>query len=521
MPTTTVLPMSISSIPYPDRGIVTGAATDVEALSDGLDTSYVRRLSGTASQPVECFNMGDPTIPANNDVVAISPGIRAKADGCGVYSKMRLNADNAESPEVCWGGSATITEWTFAQVFKDNDKAVNNLPWSNARANNLSILIRDNTTASNANRAYFYKLYATVWYLPRLVATPQTTGTVTVPYPELSTIVDSTTTNDWKTHNIEIEWAAFTTAQLAAPGFDPATSPALWRHTSTVTDEAGVTLSATSTVTPDVAFPQSGDIRVYTRAKRAVASCAFREWTYTQFTMSYSPTDAPTVTAGPVDESLQEIPVDITPIAKTGHTDPLISVERFTDGVWVPVRGATRVAGTFGTAKTITDREAPRDILVSYRANVETTFGGVQLVSSWATSADVTMPATGWNLKCPENPGINLIDARVHKDPEHKREEDLGIFRPKGRTRPIVVAGALGGADGSFTITATDELHPVVVTEWELLTSLIAYQGVLLLESPFGWSRYIRIISRDWRDLGSAGSARHTVKVSYLEVAAP
>ena len=71
---------------------------------------------------------------------------------------------------------------------------------------------------------------------------------------------------------------------------------------------------------------------------------------------------------------------------------------------------------------------------------------------------------------------------------------------------------ALGGADGSMTLTATSD------AEWAALEAIRDYAGTVLLESPFGWARYIRILGRTWTETGAAAAARRRVSFSFLEV---
>lgn len=180
------------------------------------------------------------------------------------------------------------------------------------------------------------------------------------------------------------------------------------------------------------------------------------------------------------------------------------------------VRGATDLPAVFGTPTVIFDCEAPRGAAFSYRANVEATVAGQQLASAWTTAAVAgTLSSLGWNIKAPLAPALNLIGAAVNADPEYTQQEDAATFRPVGRKYPVVVSMALGGADGSLTLRARSD------AEWATVEALRDYQGTLYLESPFGWGRYIRILSRSWVESGSASAPRRRVDVGFLEVEAP
>ena len=110
---------------------------------------------------------------------------------------------------------------------------------------------------------------------------------------------------------------------------------------------------------------------------------------------------------------------------------------------------------------------------------------------------------------------MNLLGAPIDADPEWTQQEDAVTFRPVGRRFPVVVSMALGGADGSLSASTSDG------QVWEALEALREYAGTLLLESPFGWARYIRVVSRSWSETGAAGSPHRRVGFAFLEVGMP
>ena len=153
---------------------------------------------------------------------------------------------------------------------------------------------------------------------------------------------------------------------------------------------------------------------------------------------------------------------------------------------------------------------------MTYRASIEASFDGLQLVSDWAEDApNGVLPVIGWNVKVPLDPTMNLLGARVNADPEWSQEEDSATFRPIGRKFPVVVSMALGGADGSMAISTRSS------SDWPAVEALRNYAGTLLLESPYGWSRYIRIDSRSWTETGDPSAPRRRVEVAFLEVDRP
>jgi len=91
-------------------------------------------------------------------------------------------------------------------------------------------------------------------------------------------------------------------------------------------------------------------------------------------------------------------------------------------------------------------------------------------------------------------------------------EEEAGVFRPKGRSTAVVVAGSIYGRDGTFTIAAFGD------TEWDPIYALARHQGPLLVQDPFGDQRYIRITNRQITTDGAAGAPIRRLTVSYVEV---
>lgn len=273
----------------------------------------------------------------------------------------------------------------------------------------------------------------------------------------------------------------------------------------------------------------NGTYNVYARAVRFrenqsdadayAATDQTSAWVSTTLTMNNPLPTAPGLTAI-VDQTFDRIAVGVTPVATSGHTSPKIDIERSDDAgvTYTPVRGATGLAGTFGTTTTVYDYECSRaNNLVQYRARVNTTYtGGITLTSNWTTQAASAINAPDWNIKCPENFALNLLDAQIIDKPTEELTEDIGVFRTLDRRFPVTVSGVLGGWDGELNIVASS------AAEWASLKALLEAQKVLLLESPFGWSKYIRITSgAKVRLEGSATAPRRYVDVSYVETSAP
>ena len=535
MPTTTIRPTK--ALPRYKRVDRTGGSGEADALSDQSDATYVRRKAAKA--PLARYLLGTPTIPAGSDIATIVPGARLKQPTSrppklvtiamsvpGTGKPKNKIAPTVTGPVVRAGsGTAAYTFNTPADV---GATAGPTGPWSTLLSK-LAIRVNDGHKATDANRATIYELFADVYYSARptaAVSVAPTSPVTTTSYPELTATLTALI-ELWQDGSgpaaraeVAYELKVFSSAQYGAGGFDPATSPSTW-HTQGLTaalDYIDGTTPSSEDVsdTPDRALP-NGAYRAYARGRRNFAAAQYGAWTYLAFTVAISPPTVPTVSAVKNDAA-QRVAVTVTPVTSAGATNPLVSVERSDDAgaTWTPVRGATSVAGVFGTAIVFYDYEAKRATALSYRAHVEATISQQQLVSSWATAAVTgTLPGTAWNLKAPLAPELNLLGAAVNADPEYTQEEDAATFRPVGRKYPVVVSMAIGGADGSLTLRARTN------AEWAIVQALRDYQGALYLESPFGWGMYIRILSRSWVEFGSASAPRRRVTVAFLEVESP
>lgn len=170
----------------------------------------------------------------------------------------------------------------------------------------------------------------------------------------------------------------------------------------------------------------------------------------------------------------------------------------------------------FASSITVYDYEMPRGISVSYRARMIATAGTISNVGAYSAGNSGSVTATNWNLKCPENSAINDLDINVVGQPTEDMSESVGVFRPLDRRYPIVVSGSLGSWDGSL------EIITLTAAEWTSLITLLEVQKVLLLESPFGWSKYIRIVGGVRTKIsGTPTAPRRHIVFDYVQTIAP
>lgn len=223
----------------------------------------------------------------------------------------------------------------------------------------------------------------------------------------------------------------------------------------------------------------------------------------------------------PLDGAVAVGPQVITGIPDGTSCDTYVTdflLECFDAGgdLWVPVRGMTDIAGAFGVEKNLGfDYESVRGLAPRYRAHVSAFTTPYTNTSLWAVVTATAITATGWNLKCPETPALNILNAAVTGEPSEAQSEDVGVFRAIGRELPVVVGGTLTGYDGEYTLVLSAS------AQWTTLTELIEAQQVVLVESPFGWRKYVRVLGNAATISGTTTTPRRVVRFGYVEVAAP
>lgn len=536
MPKVTVRP--VKQEPNYKRIAVTGAGGNATtATSDQNDATYIRRKVDGA--PTARFRVATPAIPAGHDVATVVPGARLRQPTSrppklvtlamsvpGSGKPKNKIAPTVNGPAVR-AGSGTAA-YTYETPAAQGRMAGPTGPWSGLLGK-LAVRVNDGHAAGDANRAYIYDLFADVYCAARPTAALATTPASPISgtsYPEInatfSALVEAWQDNGGAPARTEIayELKLFSSAQYLAGGFDPASSPAVW-STQGLTAPLDYTDGATPSSeqvdeTPEAPLP-NGTYRIYARGRRFFDEAQFGAWSYVTIALGVQPCPPPLLTAT-LDDAAQRIVLVATPQAAAGAAGPLTTIERSEDGgtTWEPVRGAARAAGTFGIAMTVCDYEAARGTALQYRACTEASFSGVQLVSDYRTVAvGGALSKANWNLKCPLDPALNLLDASVSADPEWSQSEEAATFRPVGRRFPVVVSMSIGGADGSLSVTCRTD------AEWTAVEKLRDFPGALLLESPYGWNRYIRILARSWTETGPPEAARRRVAFSFLEVGAP
>jgi len=485
-------------------------------LRDNSDATFVTRT--TTTPIVWRFVLATVSPPSDEFVCRVGQSLRWKGGGnnavIGANTYRSTDPDPTYYPTLTTDGRATITT---TQV------GFSTVSWARSELTVMRIAWYDGTNNTTSFNTTTYEIFSTIYTLKNSTTAPQATTMTTSAFPAVP--VQVTNTVDWEAGTLDSQGLRRITVEIrveasssTGAGTTPALSTGTYDYNTLATGTDTVTVAATTAIA-------NGTYKVYARATRhregesSVATEQIGVWsTAATLTMSAALPNVPTLTTS-IDSSTDKVTINVTPVATSGYTTPLIDLERSDDGgtTWTAVRDGTDVAGTFGSATAIVDYEAPRLTTVKYRARVSASLSGALNTSNWSAATNAgPIPADKWNLKVPQVPALNVYDIRVVVNPSEDITEDLGVFRPLDRRYPIVVAGKLGGWDGEFTIAT------ITSAEWYAVKAIVERQSVLLLQSPYGWEKYVRIINGA-RTLiqGTTTTPRRQVTFQYVEVGSP
>ena len=491
------------------------AATVLSYLGDNSDTTYVQN---TRQSPISwVFGLGAPTIGAGEYVARAGASIRYKGSAYGTYT---IGAQVYRSTDAKPTNVPSIYPGVDSQ-FYTVQTALNNVAWTAADCSSLRLIWNDNRINVVIPQLNTSEVFATIYTIAKASVTTSNVTEANSVYPTIP--VTASATIDWEedTYDWQHLRKVLVEVRIESGGTGAGTGTLVTQNSATTF------FTSTGSKTVSITMPDAltnGTYKIYARTLRyrddgTTSADTTSAWTAgSTLTMSAPRPATPTMTLV-ADNSNDTIQVNVTPIASTNYLGPYIYVERSDDDglTWKPVRKAYGVAGTFATASTFFDYEAPRSRGVLYRAKVEATYASAAINSSlWNTSQAVYLNADTWNFKVPGSENLNAINVNVTGRPTETITEDLGVFRPLGRKYPVVVAGTLSGDDGELMVTCT------TTAEWNSLKTIVAAQSVMLLESTFGWSKYIRLLSGISSDIfGTATSPKRSVKLSYVEVDMP
>jgi hypothetical protein len=191
------------------------------------------------------------------------------------------------------------------------------------------------------------------------------------------------------------------------------------------------------------------------------------------------------------------------------------------DAAWFPVRGTVGLQLDGGQGATIYDNEAP-PALRRYRAAITAVDAGVVLAGPPSGTSFVTLAVDQWWFKDPKHPELNVGGLAVYGPIATKIAEETGVFQELADPNspdpvfPSVTSGGITGEHGTYKCTVRTE------EQWAALRALLAATRTLLLVSPYGWQRYIRIPNdRDIALTGALGAPRREISFYALQSARP
>lgn len=161
------------------------------------------------------------------------------------------------------------------------------------------------------------------------------------------------------------------------------------------------------------------------------------------------------------------------------------------------------------------DYTAPRDATSVYRARTVGVSSTREVLSSaWSGNAAAYVTNDGqWWLKALGTPALNIGGLRVRGPLQESVQQSVGVFRPLGRSTPVVVSGDIYGNDGQYSITFVND------AEWGAAQDLLfSFTGDILVQDPFGEQKTIRFISRAVDRSGTVANPVRVVTVGYVEV---
>lgn len=343
-----------------------------------------------------------------------------------------------------------------------------------------------------------------ITYVPIPVVTALgPTGTIAVTQP----IVQFAVASDFPTSRFQIK--IFSSAQVAATGFDPDGSAALY--------DSGVLLGSVGIFQPPFNLPNGDTYTTYIRAAQQVGSITqWSDWDSITCTVSVTPPATPIVFVQP-DNANARVKILAGQISTPAWDH--VTIQRTTDGAtWTDVRSATR-APTHGTQFLFFDYETGNEQTAWYRAMAINATADGDIASDWsAPSTAVMWKSNATWLKSVTFPPLNA-QVVINGIPTMKRRLPRGTFDVAGRSDPVAVSDVRHLVEGTVTF-ATLELEDL-----EALQALLDRGETLLLQTPPSHrfsSRYLSFGDEDEnRQSPQAEQDERYVVLPFQEVVAP
>jgi len=471
-----------------------GIGSAVTVVTDSSNNTYIK---ATAASPIATilYDLGNATT-GGSSIVRIRHGGIVK-NGDGNFAGIQVtNPDTTYTIYAAWSGYPNTS--TAATVYTGWYAATTAL--STTFVNATTFYWLTSSTAVRLTKA---------WMEYDLTSTPVGTPAVSAVTTDRPTITWTFSDGDGYSQASAVV-KVFSSAQYSAAGFDAGTSTSLWSGTVNGT-AATITVGSSIVVNGNKYKPF---LQVFKNISPTSINGAWTSAT-TVSTATFTPPNAPTLSA---TWSTANARVELTAV---GSAAPYrIIVFRGTaldDPNYQLIRSGTYTGGTSQPR----DYFVPRSTAVVYGAYV-TTGTVTPFLQSAVTLATVTTgTATTWELRSVDEPLTYLNTSVPVTAISFEQYEGQTVYRPIGSNYPVVVAGNIGGDDGTMTITTTNQ------TVWDDIKEILDLQSDLYLVSPFvdstGLARrwFIRVTGRSWVESGVPAAQVRTATVSFVEVEAP
>lgn len=304
--------------------------------------------------------------------------------------------------------------------------------------------------------------------------------------------------------------------KLFSSGFagDPETATPIWSKTI-----SGV--ATTATVDIDLGASTSYEL-YYKVATGSNYTLNYSSWASVTITMFLTVPTAPTVTAATWSTSTEKATITVTGTAFASGSQSF-TLERSDDSgtTWYVVRGAsggnTTAATVTPSTWTVYDYEPARNKTVQYRASSTGVVGTSVRKSAYSSTRNMAVAAvTTWSMFSVTSTvagTYQYIGAPIYIESDVDIEENVGVYRPLGSTKSVVIHGVLSGQDGTYRFVVDS------TTKRDTLLSLVNSQQTICVVSPLNEIKYVRIVGRHFTLAGISNAPTYSFEIQYVEVA--
>ena len=487
---------------------ITGGSASIQAaLNDGADGTFIQKANTVIGSADLIMDFGTLTLTAAQRVKQVRLRARCSTPNdtgrLNVYLGALISRKNYFYSGLAIRGTNTSPTTFTGPYFT---AAPDGSEWTQTNVNNIRVKLTE--YKDTTDRGKFYELYVDVDIAaqPSVGTVSAPVSTVTTTTPDITwTYVDAT---DGSTQEY-VEIKVFSSAQYNAAGWSVSTSEPTWTSGELAQTELN---SVVGTLLVPATY------RCFVRVAKDINGTAFwSDWTYSEFSVSYSTQSVPTMVVAWSATLAKASFVNQGTSLGAGFDSQYHQIQRSDDeGVtWDYIRDGENVELNASNQSVIEDYEAPRGITAYYRCRaVAVDSNSIEYPSGWSVTQQVLITNdSSWWFKCIEDPDLNIGSVRVLKELDVQVDEPNTIFRPLGSNYPIIVAGPLQGEDGAYNIKTVTE------TEWDNIYPLVAHQGKLLVQDPYGNQKWIRITDRKWTAESQSGNVYRDITLKYVEIA--